>query len=142
MKTIFKTLLVLGLVMVLASMALGVLAIGFLSDAPGVHISINGEDWSSTGFSMGDAFGAFLGISIAAVVLCVVVPLVLLLGLGLPLLILGGLLALGIAAVLGVGAVLGSPLLLVVLIVWLLVRDKSRGRTMHRTPPAPPAPSV
>jgi len=53
-------------------------------------------------------------------------------------------LLLGVAAVLGVGAVLGSPLLLMVLIVWLLVRDKPRARPLAamQTPPVPPGPPM
>lgn len=127
MKTLFKTLLILSLVFVLAAAGLGVGLVSWLSDAPGMHISINGDEmgWSS-GMDFGDVLGAGIGLVVAAVVTCVVVPLALLLGLGLPLLIMGGLLALGLAALVGVGALLSSPLLLVVLVVWLLVRDNKR----------------
>ena len=53
-------------------------------------------------------------------------PLVLLLGLGLPLLILGGIVLVTLAALASVGAVVGSPLLVIGLVVWLIVRDKPR----------------
>ena len=125
MKTFFKILLVLGLVMVLASVATGVVVLGAISDADGMHIVINGHEWNGGTLEMGDAFAIFLAVMICGLVVCVVVPLVLLLGLGLPLLLLGGLLVLGVAAVLGAGAVLGSPLLLIALVVWLLVRDRT-----------------
>lgn len=125
MKTFFKLLLALSLVMVLASVALGVVAFGAISDTDGVHIVINGHEWTGGTLDMADGFTVFLALLIGGLVMCVVVPLVLLLGLGLPLLLLGGLAVLAVAAVLGTGALLGSPLLLVVLVVWLLVRDRS-----------------
>ncbi|MBB3194663.1 hypothetical protein [Roseateles terrae] len=125
MKTFFKILLVLGLVMVLASVATGVVLLGAISDADGMHIVINGQEWNGGTLEMGDAFGLFLAVMICGLVACVVVPLVLLLGVGLPLLLVGGLFVLCMAAVLGAGAVLGSPLLLIALVVWLLVRDRT-----------------
>ncbi|WAC73725.1 hypothetical protein OU995_02995 [Roseateles sp. SL47] len=141
MKTFFKTMLVLGLLMVLASMAISLVAFGALSDAPGVHIQINGDDWSAASMGAGDLLGAFLALVVCGLVLCVVVPLLLLLGIGLPLLIFAGLLVIGLAAVLGAGAVLGSPMLLIVLIVWLLVRDRSpRARRQARHAGHSPSP--
>lgn len=125
MKTFFKLLLALGLVMVLASVALGVVAFGVLNDAEGVHVVINGHEWTGEALDMADGFTVFLSLILCGLVLCVAIPLVLLLGLGLPLLLLGGLALLAVAAVLGAGAVLGSPLLLVVLVIWLLMRDRS-----------------
>ncbi|OWQ84691.1 hypothetical protein CDN99_23430 [Roseateles aquatilis] len=136
MKTLFKTLLVLGLVLVIGAMVLGVSVIGLIGDAPGVHLTIDGDEVIWSGLGLADAFGAGLGLIITIGVLCLVLPLVLLLGLGLPLLILGGLLLAGIAALLGVGAVLGSPLILIGLIVWLLVRDKPRKQSSAPAAPA------
>ncbi len=136
MKTLFKTLLILGLVLVLASFALGIAAIGLLGDLPNVHLNINGEDMLWHSLDLGEAMGAGLGLVIAFGVLCLVLPLVLLLGVGLPLLLMFGALAVAAAAVLGVGAVLGSPLLVIGLIVWLLVRDR-RPRAAPAVPPSP-----
>ncbi|ALV04957.1 hypothetical protein [Roseateles depolymerans] len=134
MKTFFKLLLALGLVMVLTSVALGVVAFGVLNDADGVHLVINGHEWTGEALDMADGFTVFLSLILCGLVLCVTIPLVLLLGLGLPLLLLGGLALLAVAAVLGAGALLGSPLLLVVLVVWLLMRDRSpkAGRRARR----------
>jgi hypothetical protein len=132
MKTLFKIVLVLGLAMMAFSSILGFSVLGFLSDLPHGHLTIDGNDFMWSGMDLADAFGAGLGLMIAFLVMCLVVPLVLLLGLGLPLLILGGLLLAGIVALLSVGAVLGAPAIFVGLIVWLLVRDKPR------KPVAPP----
>jgi len=59
-------------------------------------------------------------------VLASVGPLVLLLGVALPLLIVGGVLAVVVASLLGVGAVLGSPLILLGLLVFVVLRNRSR----------------
>ena len=56
-------------------------------------------------------------------------PLVLLLGVALPLLIVGGVLALLVASVLGVGAVLGSPLILLGLLLFVVLRNRRRAMT-------------
>ncbi|UXH78846.1 hypothetical protein [Roseateles amylovorans] len=142
MKTLFKTLLILGLVMVLASLALGIAAIGLLGDLPGVHLNINGEEVLWHSLDLGEALGAGLGLVIAIGALCLVLPLVLLLGVGLPLLLMLAVLALGAAAVLGLGAVLGSPLLVVGVIIWLLVRDRRPRRAAIPPQAAPMAPSA
>jgi hypothetical protein len=126
MKTFFKTLLILSLLLVLASLAAGWGLLSWLHDAPGVHLSINGDELMLQG--LGEVLGAGLGLVITGLVLFIVLPLVLLLSVGLPLLIVGGLLAVGLAALLGMGALLGSPLILLVLVVWLLVRDRSKTR--------------
>jgi hypothetical protein len=140
MKTLFKTLLIVGLALVLGAMLLGWGVLHLLGDAPGVHLTIDGDEVIWSGIGMADAFGAGLGMIIAIGVMCLVVPLVLLLGLGLPLLILGALALAGLAALLGVGVVAGSPLLLIGFIVWLLVRAR-RPRAVTPPPSAPAAPS-
>ncbi|MDH0865686.1 hypothetical protein [Mitsuaria sp. GD03876] len=140
MKTLFKTLLILGLVLVLGATLLGWGVVHLVGDVPGVHLTIDGDEVIWSGLGLADAFGAGLGMIIAIGVMCLVVPLILLLGLGLPLLILGALALAGIAALLGVGAVVGSPLILIGFIVWLLVRDKPRKSRAAASPVAPPAP--
>lgn len=126
MKTLFKWALGLSLLTVLVAVAATAGLIHLAQDASGVAVSVNGHEWTSdAGMDLGDLLGCLLGLGITGMVLLVVLPLTLLLGLGLPLLIMGGLLvgglALGLAALLGVGALLGSPLILLVLLaVWLL----------------------
>lgn len=128
MKTLVKTLFVLALVGALVILALGFGLFALIGDLSGLHITVNGDEVLWSGWEAGDLFGAGLGLLISAVVVCmvvcVVVPLALLLGIGLPLLILGGLLLAGVVAVLGVGTVLGAPLLLIGLVIWLLLRDR------------------
>lgn len=130
MKTFLKTLLILSLLLVLASLAAGWGLLSWLHDAPGVHLSINGDELMLQGLGdgLGDVLGAGLGLVITGLVLFIVLPLVLLLSVGLPLLIVGGMLALGLAALLGLGALLGSPLILLLLVVWLLMRDRRKTR--------------
>lgn len=126
MKTLFKTFLILGFLLVAGSLLLGWGLIHVLGDVPGVHLTVDGEEVILSGMGLADAFGAGIGLIVALVVLCLVVPLVLLLGLGLPLLILGAIALVALAALASVGAVVGSPLLIIGLVVWLLVRDKPR----------------
>ncbi|ANH69401.1 hypothetical protein [Mitsuaria sp. 7] len=140
MKTLFKTFLVLGFILVAGALLLGWGVVHLLGDVPGVHLTVDGEEVILSGMGVADAFGAGLGLIIAFVVMCLVVPLVLLLGLGLPLLILGAVALVALAALAGVGAVVGSPLLLIGLVVWLLVRDKPR--KTPRVPSAPAAPTM
>ncbi|WP_423597289.1 hypothetical protein [Roseateles sp. MS654] len=142
MKTLFKTLLILGLVLVLGAMLLGWGVLHLMGDVPGVHLSIDGDDVFLTGFDIADALGAGLGVIIAIGVMCLVVPLVLLLGIGLPLLIMGALVLAGIAALLGVGAIVGSPLIFIGLLVWLIVRDKPRKPRVEPVAPATPMASA
>ncbi len=136
MKTLFKAFFLVGFALVALAVLLGWGAIHVLGDVPGVHLQVNGDEVIWSGLDLFDALGAGLGLVITLGVMCLVVPLVLLLGLGLPLLILGALALAGIAALLGVGALVGSPLIVIGLIVWLLVRDKK-----PRHPPVTPMPA-
>ena len=137
MKTLFKAFLLVGFALVALAVLLGWGAIQVLGDVPGVHLQVNGDEVIWSGLDLFDALGAGLGLVITIGVMCLVVPLLLLLGLGLPLLILGALALAGIAALLGVGAVVGSPLILIGLIVWLLVRDKKPRAPRVQPMPAP-----
>ena len=78
--------------------------------------------------------GAMVGLAIAAVVLALVVPLALLIGLGLPLLLLTVGLAIALAAVASVGALMCSPLIVIGLLIWLIVRPN---KASLRTNPEP-----
>ncbi|MET0520028.1 MAG: hypothetical protein ABW005_14485 [Burkholderiaceae bacterium] len=144
MKNLLKLALALGVLM------LGALLIGGWalwselagSAGPHVHLSVNGEDIALTRMDFGDGFGAGLGLLIAGLVLLVVLPLALLLGLGLPLLILGLVLGAVLLAMLSVGALLFSPLLVLGLILWLLLRPRKVAaapppRTEPRANPEP-----
>ncbi|MDR7333166.1 hypothetical protein [Roseateles asaccharophilus] len=122
MKTLFKILFVVTALMVLAAMFGGFALINH----PGsdVHFVLGDEEMFLGGF--GDWVGATVGLFVAAIVCIIVVPLVLLLGVALPLLIVGGVLALVVAGLLGVGAVLGSPLILLGLLLFVVLRNRSR----------------
>lgn len=145
MKTLFKIVLIGGLALAAFASVLGFSVLGLLSDIPGAHLTINGDDFMWSSMNLADAFGAGLGLVIAFGVMCLVIPLVLLLGLGLPLLILGLILLAGIVALLSVGAVLGSPAIIIGLILWLILRDKPRKPAaappaMSTAAPLPPQP--
>ncbi|MBB4843079.1 hypothetical protein HNP55_001598 [Paucibacter oligotrophus] len=134
MRLIFRRLLLLGLLMLaLTVMAGGSLwhHFGDFAADPGFTLSINGEDVDLSGLQdfEGPGLGSLLlaGL-VVAVIACVVVPLVLLLSVGLPLLILllvlGGL-ALGAVSL---GALVFSPIWLIVLVLWLLLRSPRASR--------------
>ncbi|MFG6412536.1 hypothetical protein ACG02S_01340 [Roseateles sp. DC23W] len=129
MKTLFKILFVITALMVLAAMLGG---FALLNHDSNMHIVLNDEELFLGGF--GDWVGATIGLFVAAIVCIVVVPLVLLLGVALPLLIVGGVLALVVASVLGVGAVLGSPLILLGLLLFVVLRNRSRANAAKSTP--------
>lgn len=124
MKTLFKILFIGTALMVLAAMFGGFALLHH--HGSDMHIVMNDEELFLGGSDFGDWLGAGIGLFIAGVVCCVVVPLVLLLGLALPLLILAGVFGLGLAALLGVGAVLGSPLILLGLLLFVVLRNRRR----------------
>ncbi|MBA4216613.1 MAG: hypothetical protein IIA03_15730 [Proteobacteria bacterium] len=122
MKTLFKILFIGTALMVLAAMFGGFALLQHHS--PDMHIVVNDEEifLGSSGF--GDWLGASIGLFVGGAVCLVVLPLVLLLGVALPLLIVGGLLALVVFGLLGVGAVLGSPLILLALLLFVVLRNR------------------
>ncbi|XHS79144.1 hypothetical protein ACFJGW_04025 [Burkholderiaceae bacterium UC74_6] len=129
MKTLFR--LCMGLGIGLAFMMIIGLTIAFFSGhghgVPFSHdfgISINGDE-----VDMGDLFGGMVGLTVAGavmLVLCIVLPLVLLIAIGLPLLIVGAVLAAVVAVLCGVGAVLGSPVILIALLLIWAIRPKKK----------------
>ena len=125
MKTLFKILFIGTALMVLVAMFGGFALLHH--HGSDMHIVLNDEDLF---FGAGDDFGGWLGASIglfiAGVVCLLVVPLVLLLGVALPLLIVCGVLAVVLAALLGAGAVLGSPLILLGLLLFVVLRNRNR----------------
>ena len=129
MRTLFR---ILALAM-LACIVLSVIGGGALMHeiwSDGVHISVDGDEVFGASGAF-DGLGALLGVLIAGLVLCVVLPLVLLFSIGLPLLIVGCI----VAALLSAGAVACSPFILfVLLMVWLLRRNKPRRVTRRNEP--------
>jgi len=129
MRTLFRFVALLMLAcIVLSILGGGALLHGIWHD--GVHISVDGDEVFGAS-SMFDGLGVLIGFAVAGLVLAVVLPLVLLFSVGLPLLIVGCI----VAAVLGAGALACSPFILfLVLMVWLLRRNKPR-RTGRRNEP-------
>jgi hypothetical protein len=136
MRRVLIALLVLGcLLFVFAALGLGLVA--WLAPPgwqEGVVISIDGHRLTLPDWHWGHGLAGALGISIALLLALVLVPVAVLLGLLAALL---GL-ALGIVGVVIALAVGLSPLLLLGLVVWLIVRD----RRPPQVPPAPPGSST
>ena len=124
MKTLFKILFIGTALMVLMAMFGGFALLNH--HGPDMHIVLDDGDFFLGGSDVGDWLGASIGLFVAGVICVLVVPLVLLLGVALPLVIVGGVLALVVAAVLGVGAVLGSPLILLGLLLFIVLRNRRR----------------
>lgn len=121
MKTLFKILFI-GAALMMALAMFGGFAL--LHHGPGFHFMLDGDEFFFG--DLGDWFGAGIGLFVAGVVCLVVLPLVLLLGVALPLLIVGGVLALMFAGLLGAGALLGSPLILLGLLLFVVLRNRRR----------------
>ena len=117
MNKAFRILLGLLLATALLAIAAGVAgALLWHGDIPDLQVTLNGEPWEPAA-----AHGAAAGVAVA-LVMALVVPLALLLGLGLPLLLVGLVLAAVLLAVGSLVAVATSPLILLVLLAWWLVR--------------------
>ncbi len=126
MRTLFKAFLILALGAVLLSILGGVSLAHHIFSDPGVNITISGDEWSDS--DLGDFLGAIIGLGVTGVVCFIVLPLVLLFAVGLPLLIVGGVIGFVVLLACGLGAVAVSPVFLMVLVLWLLVRrPKARG---------------
>jgi len=135
MKTLFKILFIATALMVLLAMFGG---FALLHHSPDMHIVLDDGEFFLGGGDVGNWLGASVGLFVTGVVCVVVLPLVLLLGVALPLLIVGGVLALVVASLLagmvGVGAVLGSPLILLGLLLFVVLRNRSRANAARSTP--------
>ncbi|MFN3303028.1 MAG: hypothetical protein ACK44A_04835 [Roseateles sp.] len=131
MKTLFKILFAITALMVLLAMMGGFALLHH--DGSDMHIVLNDEEMFLGGF--GDWLGATIGLFVAGLVCIIVVPLVVLLGVALPLLIVGGVLALVVASLLGVGAVLGSPLILLGLLLFVVLRNRRRANAAAKSAP-------
>jgi hypothetical protein len=91
----------------------------------GMNVVVNGEHWDGLDLDAADWGLAWLGTSAAVLATLLLVPAVVLMGL-----LLGGLgVAIGLAVVLAVvgviAVVLGSPLWLILLLLWLLLRKRA-----------------
>jgi hypothetical protein len=134
MKTLFKILFIATAVMVLMAMFGGFALLHH--HGSDMHIVVNDDELFLGGSDFGDWVGASIGLFIAGLVCVVVLPLVLLLGVALPLLIVGGVLTVVIAGLLGVGAVLGSPVILLGLLLFVVLRNRRRANAaVTRTEP-------
>lgn len=131
MKTLFKILFIVTALMVLMAMFGG---FALLHHGPDMHIVLDDGEFFLGGGDVGDWLGASIGLFVAGAVCLLVLPLVLLLGVALPLLIVGGVLAVVVASLLGVGAVLGSPLILLGLLLFVVLRNRSRANAAKSTP--------
>lgn len=132
MKTLFKILFIGAALMTLMAMFGGFALLNH--HGSGMHVMLGGDELFFGGSDWGDWLGATLGLFIAGVVLCVVVPLVLLLGVALPLVICAAVVGVVLVAVLGVGAVLGSPLILLGLLFFVVLRNRRRAASEKSAP--------
>jgi len=95
---------------------------------PDFSLSVNGDDIDVDSINGPGWLIGMIVTGVVGLVLGVVLPLVLLLGIGLPLLIVGIVIGALVLAACGVGAVLGSPFVLLALFVLWLVRPRRARR--------------
>ena len=134
MRTLLRlSLIVIAFLVVLAAAAF---ALWWAIGAPpeGLTVIVDEHSLSIPGAAGADGLLAIGGVLLGLLVVLVVLPLALLVGLGVPALLAGLVLAVGL---LGLGALLAllcSPLLLPVLLVWWLVRrDRKAARAASTT---------
>jgi len=134
MKTLFKILFIGTALMVLMAMFGGFALLNH--HGPDMHLVLDDGEFFFGGSDFGDWLGASIGLFVAGIVCVIVLPLVLLLGVALPLLIVGGVLTVVVASLLGVGAVLGSPMILLGLLLFVVLRNRRRSmQATARTEP-------
>jgi hypothetical protein len=132
MKTLFKILFIGVALMTLLGLFGGFALLHH--GGPDMHIVVNDEELFF-GNDLGDWLGAGIGLLVAGVVCVIVVPLALLLGVALPLLIIGAVILLPLLALLGVGALLGSPLILLGLLLYFVLRNRRRSMDAAKSAP-------
>lgn len=133
MKTLFKILFIGTALMVLMAMFGGFALLNH--HGSDMHIVLDDGEFFLGGSDFGDWLGASIGLFVAGIICVLVVPLVVLLGVALPLLIVGGVMAVVVVSLLGVGAVLGSPLILLGLLLFVVLRNRSRANNAARREP-------
>jgi hypothetical protein len=132
MKTFFKILFIGSALLVLAAMIGGFTLLNH--HGSDMHIVLDDGELFFGGSDFGDWLAASIGLFVAGLVCVIVLPLVLLLGLALPLLIVGGVLTVVVGSLLGVGALLGSPVILLGLLLFVVLRNRRRSmQAMART---------
>jgi hypothetical protein len=124
MKSFFKWLLILSLGVALLAVLAGGSLLSDLITGPDVSISVNGADLDLDGLSAVPWYSVMFGMLVAGVVVCLLLPLVLLFSLGLPLLLLGLTLVFVFIGTIGLGSLLFSPLILLGLLLWLVLRNR------------------
>jgi len=124
MRQAFRILAILSLALAVLAILSGIGLWHEFSGHPGFSVSINGDDLDLERLADLNGLGVILGLGVAALVMCVVVPLLLLFSIGLPLLIIGAVVAAVVVSVMSVGALLFSPLLVIGLLLYLLLRTK------------------
>jgi hypothetical protein len=136
MKTLFKILFIGTALMALLAMVGATFGGWVLLHHHGsdMHIVLDDGEFFLGGSDFGDWLGASIGLFVAGIVCVIVIPLVLLLGVAMPLVIVGGVLALVVASLLGVGAVVGSPLILLGLLFFVVLRNRRRANAAKKTP--------
>lgn len=127
MKTFLKLVLFSAVLMGVLAVLGGFAAWHGMGHHPDMSVIVNGDELTMGG-DFEDFLGAGIGLVVAGVICLFVLPLTLLLGLALPLLIVGGMVAMLLLALFGVGAVLGSPLIIVGLVLYLALRNRQRHR--------------
>lgn len=133
MKTLFRIVFLFTGVMLILAMFGGLALLNHAGSD--MHIVLGDDDLFFNGSGFGDWLGASIGLFVAGLVCVLVVPLVLLLGVALPLLIVGGVIAVVLACLAGVGALLGSPLILLGLLVFVVLRNRRRAMAATRIEP-------
>jgi hypothetical protein len=118
-------------VLFVLSMALGTLVVGSamdgLQDAGRWHVVVDGETLMDDALMDEElsAGGGIVAALVTGAVLLLVLPVVLIVGIGLPLLITAVALGAVVFALLGVSALIASPILLPILLIVWLARRKS-----------------
>lgn len=124
-RALWLLLALMGLAAVVMATLL-VLAAVYNELPPTLNVTVDGEPVFLAGLGLGELLLGGLAVCLALLVTMVVVPMALLFGLGVPLL----LAALAVVAALVLGAValatLGSPLIVLVLLLWWLLRPARR----------------
>lgn len=134
MRTIFKWLLILSAGVALMGLFAGGALWLELMAQPDFSISINGEDLDIAALHPMTGAGAVLGVLATGALLCLVIPLVLLFSVGLPILLTVMILGFVALGLLSLGAMLFSPLIILVLLLWLVLRNKRPKTPRHATP--------
>lgn len=137
MHPLLRTSLKIWLLLFLLTALIFALWWGFEGHHEGLSVILDDEGVSITSGGVQGWLFDVGGLVFAALFVLVVVPVVLLVALGVPLLAVGGALAIGLLVLGLVLAISLSPLLLPVLLVWWLLRRDRRPRVVVQPPVSP-----